>query len=201
MVHIWKGMNMQLRSRKILGHAVGGAAIFAAAALAAPALAAAEPAELTSPTVTAGVQANTLSVTVANPNDDATSSCGAFALEAAKLPALREDPSKITESGFLSWQTDVAERVGPGSEDTFTTDLENGVYAVVGECVSLANPEPVVGEPQIVPVGGLLGGVDLGSLQDILPADLDLGSLQDLLPADLGDLLAGLPLGSTGPAA
>lgn len=179
---------MQLRNRKALGHAVGGAAIFAAAALAAPALASAEPVELTSPTVTTGVDGGALSVTVANPNDDPASSCGAFALEATKLPALQENPSKITEPGFLSWQTDAGERVGPGGEETFTTDLDNGVYAVVGECISTAIEEPAVGEPQIVPVGGLLGSVDLGSLQD-------------LLPADLGDLISGLPLGSTGPDA
>lgn len=194
-------MNMQLRNRKTLGHAFGGAAIVAAAALAAPALASAEPVELASPTVTTGVDDNTLSVTVANTNEDPTTSCGAFALDATKLPALQADPSKITEPGFLAWQTDVAERVGAGAEDTFTTDLQDGVYAVVGECISLTNPElPAVGDPQIVPVGGLLGSVDLGSLQGLLPADLDLGSLQDLLPADLGDLLAGLPLGSTAPA-
>lgn len=193
---------MQLRNRKTLGHAVGGAAIVAAAALAAPALASAAPAELTSPTITTAVEKNTLSVTVANTNSDPVSSCGAFAVEAAKLPALRDDPSKITEPGFLSWQTDVAQRVGAGAEDTFTTELADGAYAVVGECVSAENPVPVVGDPQLVAIGGLLGSVDLGSLQNLLPADLDLGSLIDMLPADfdLGGLLAGLPLGSTGQA-
>lgn len=193
-------MYMQLRNRKTLGHAVGGAAIVAAAALAAPALASAEPVELTSPTVTTSVEENTLSVTVANTNTDPASSCGAFAVEAAKLPALQDDPSKITEPGFLSWQTEVAQRVGAGAENTFTTDLTNGAYAVVGECVSGTDPIPVVGDPQLVAVGGLLGSVDLGSLQDVLPADLDLGALLDLIPADLGELLADLPLGSTAPA-
>ncbi len=107
--------------------------------------------------MTTGVDGNTLSVTVANTNEDPTTSCGAFALDATKLPALQADPSKITEPGFLAWQTDVAERVGAGAEDTFTTDLQDGVYAVVGECISLTNPElPAVGDPQIVPVGGLL---------------------------------------------
>ncbi|PTR24013.1 hypothetical protein C8K36_10823 [Rhodococcus sp. OK519] len=192
---------MQLRNRKSLGHAVGGAAIIAAAALAAPALASAEPIELTNPTITTAVEENTLSVTVANPNVDPTSSCGAFALEVAKLPALRDDPSKITEPGFLSWQTDVADRVGPESQDTFSTDLADGAYAVVGECVSETVPTPAVGEPQLVTVGGVLGSVDLGSLQALLPADLDLGSLLEALPGGIGDLIAGLPLGSTAPAA
>jgi len=74
------------------------------------------------------------------------------------------------------------------------------VYAVVGECASLDNQEPVVGDPQLVTVGNPLGSVDLGSLQNILPADLDLSRLLDLLPEDLGELLADLPLGSAGPA-
>ncbi|WP_433609440.1 hypothetical protein [Prescottella agglutinans] len=187
---------MQLRSRRTLGHAVGGTAIVAAAILAVPALASAEPVELAAPTVTTAVQENVLSVTVANPNEDPTSSCGAFALEAAKLPALRDDPSKVTEPGFLSWQTDVADRVGPAAEDTFTTELNDGVYAVVGECLSVTDPtKPTVGDPQLVTVGGLLGSVDLGSLQDLLPAGL--GDLLQGLPAGLGDLLQGLSAGSS----
>lgn len=187
---------MQLRSRKTLGHAVGGTAIVAAAVLAVPALASAEPVELAAPTVTTAVQENTLSVTVANSNEDPTSSCGAFVLEAAKLPALRDDPSKVTEPGFLSWQTDVADRVGPAAEDTFTTELNDGAYAVVGECLSVSDPTtPTVGDPQLVTVGGLLGSVDLGSLQDLLPADL--GDLLQGLPAGLGDLLEGLSAGSS----
>lgn len=175
---------MQLRSRTILGRAVGGTAIAAAAALAVPALASAEPVALSAPTVATATEANTLSVTVANPNDDPMSSCGAFALDAAKLPALLEDPNKATEEGFLAWQTDVAERVGPGAEATFTTDLGSGLYAVVGECISLADPTaPAVGEPRIVPVGLSTGSLDLGSVQDVI------GDL-------LGDVLAGLTTGS-----
>ncbi|WP_254699093.1 hypothetical protein [Rhodococcus sp. SGAir0479] len=189
-----------MRNRRTLGHAVGGAAIVAAAALVAPALAAAEPVALTSPTLTTDVQEKTLSVTVANTNTDPTSSCGAFAVEATKLPALQQDPTKATEEGFLTWQTKLEERVGAGDSDTFTTDLQDGVYAVVGECASLDNQEPVVGDPQLVTVGNPLGSVDLGSLQNILPADLDLSRLLDLLPEDLGELLADLPLGSAGPA-
>ncbi|WP_305093635.1 hypothetical protein [Prescottella sp. R16] len=182
---------MQLRRRKTLAHVIGGAAVVATAALAAPALASAEPADLTGPDISTSVDGSTLTVTVANPNEAADSSCGAFALDAAKLPALKEDPSKVTEPGFLTWQTPVADRVGAGAESTFTADLADGIYAVIGECLSVSDPAPVVGDPQIVPVGGLFGSLDFGSLQDLLPGDL----------GDLGGLLGKLTTGSTQPEA
>lgn len=174
--------------RKSLGHVVGGVAVAATAALAAPALAAAEPIELTSPKVTTSVDGSTLSVNVANPNTDPTSSCGAFAVEASKLPALRDDPSKVTEPGFLSWQTATADRVGPGTDNTFTAKLNDGFYAVVGECVSASIPTPAIGEPQLLPVGGLLGSIDFGSLQS-------------LSAGGIGGMLNGLPSGSVQPGA
>ncbi|MGF7123054.1 hypothetical protein AB4Z09_19620 [Rhodococcus sp. TAF43] len=159
---------MQLRNRKVFSRTVGGAAIVAASALAVPALASAEPVELTGPTVTTNVEANTLNVTLKNTNSEPTSTCGAFALESSKLAELEADPGKIDDPGFLSWRTDIAQRVGPGDEDTFSAELTDGLYAVVGECVSPNSEEPAVSRPQIVsvPDGGLLGSVDLGSLED-----------------------------------
>ena len=184
-------MNMQLRSRKTLGHALGGTAILAATAFGAPALASAQDVEApTAPDVTTAVTEGKISVTVANPNTGPTTTCGAFVVDALKLPALLQDPAKVADPGFATWQTPLPERVVAEDETTFEVPLEDGIYSVVGECFTLGG-EPVTATPQLAALGGPLGSVDLGLI--------DIGVLLDLvdqLPPQVVDVVADLAGGS-----
>ncbi len=177
---------MRARSTIVLTRAAAGVSVATAALFAVPAVASATPAqEFTGPVLTTAADGNVVDVTVENPNVDyPTSTCGAVAVDSAKVPQALDDPTKLLEPGFVVW-TSGLEAVPAGATKSYTTDaLADGVYAFVGACVSLANPTPVLGEPQIVPVGGVLGslGTVTGSLGDIVP---NLGDL-------LGDLVGGL---------
>lgn len=166
---------MQTGTSRGMKRLAGGAALAAAAAatvaMTMPATASAAP-EVQPPTVVTAVDGNTLDITVTNPNVlnllDAQS-CGAVAFDATKLPAVLADPAVVLEPGFVAWATNPIERVvanaAGNAVKTFTTpELPDGAYAVLGECLSLstvANPQTTM--PQIVLVGGPLGGVQFGS--------------------------------------
>ncbi|RVW00960.1 hypothetical protein EF834_16485 [Rhodococcus spongiicola] len=129
---------------------------------------------LAGPTVTTGVEAGTLTITIVNQNIDPSSTCSVFVLENAKITQLMDDPTKIDEEGFLTWRSPETERVGPGTANAYTVELEDGPYIVMGECISDANPTPVFGTQQLVTVGenalGSLGDLDLG---DLIPDNPD----------------------------
>ena len=174
-----------MRARSFFPHAAAGVSL-AAALLAAPAIASATPAqEFTGPVLTAEADSNVVTVTVTNPNvDHPANTCGSAAVDAAKVPAALDDPTKLLEPGFVVW-TSGLDAVAPGATRSYTTaPLADGVYAFVGACVSLADPTPVLGQPQIVHIGDAFGslGTVTGSLGDIVP---DLGAL-------LGGLVGGL---------
>ncbi|WP_430333876.1 hypothetical protein [Rhodococcus sp. ACT016] len=173
---------MRARSTTILTRAAVGGAVATAALLAGPALASATPAqEFTGPVLTTEAHDNVVTVTVGNPNVEyPMSTCGAVAVDAAKAPQALDDPTKLLEPGFVVW-TSGLEAVTPGATTSYTTaPLADGVYAFVGACISLSNPTPVLGQPQLVHIGEAFG-----SLETVT------GSLGDLIP-NLGDLLGGL---------
>ncbi|MGF7119836.1 hypothetical protein AB4Z09_03365 [Rhodococcus sp. TAF43] len=145
---------MQTRpsTSQLLRRTTVGAVLVGVSALTAPAVAGAETVELTRPTVTFTVTDSTFDLTLENPNSDPTSSCGAFVVQASKLSALEEDPSRINEPGFLTWRTARSERVAADSSRTYTFDVPRGFYAVVGECVSPTQPKPSASDPQVVSV-------------------------------------------------
>jgi len=172
---------MRTRSATVLTRSAA-VAISAAALLTGPAIASAAPSpEFTGPVLTTEADGSVVDVTIENPNVGyPTSTCGAVAVDAAKVTQALDDPTKVLEPGFVAW-TSGLDAVPAGATKSYTTDaLADGVYAFVGACIALSNPTPVLGEPQIVPVGGVLGslGTATGSLGDIVPS--------------LGDLLGGL---------
>ncbi|RVW00242.1 hypothetical protein EGT50_16650, partial [Rhodococcus xishaensis] len=121
---------------------------------------------LAGPTVTTGVDAGTLTITIVNQNVEPSSTCSVFVVENAKMTELRDDPTKIDEPGFLTWRS--PDRVGPGAANAYTVELEDGPYIVMGECISDDNPTPVFGAQQLVTIGENV----LGSLGDLNPGDL-----------------------------
>ncbi|WP_137725264.1 hypothetical protein [Prescottella subtropica] len=165
---------MRVSTLSVTSRLAVGAAIAAAAALAAPALASA--ATLAPPTMTTSVDANVVSVTITNPNTDATSGCSAAAVDAAKVPELLKDPTKFLEPGAVAW-TSGASITPAGESRTYTTaPLADGTYAFLGACLSPTAPTPVLGDPELVTFGspfGSLGDLDLGELL----GSLDLGEL------------------------
>lgn len=182
-----KGMTMRARSTIVLTRAAAGVSVAAAALFAVPAIASAAPAEeFTGPILTTEADGNVVDVTIQNPNlGYPTSTCGAVAVDSAKVPQALDDPTRLLEPGFVVW-TSGLDAVPAGATKSYTTGaLADGVYAFVGACVATTNPTPVLGEPQIVPIGGVFGslGTLTGSLGDIIP---NLGDL-------LGDLVGGLP--------
>ncbi|CAM2840633.1 Secreted protein [Prescottella defluvii] len=172
---------MRSRSTSLVGRLAAGTAVAAAALLAAPALASAAPATFTGPTVTAAADGDAIAVSITNPNvDHPTSTCGAVAIDSAKVPEAADDPLKLLEPGFVAW-TSGLDSVGAGVTKEYTTPaLAGGMYAVVGACVSLTNPVPELGEPILVGVGDTFGS--LGTIT---------GSLGTFLP-NIGDLIGGL---------
>lgn len=172
---------MRTTATAVLTRAAAGLAVAAAATLAAPALASAETTPLEPPTMTTAVDGNVVTVTLTNPNLDPLSGCSAVAVDAAKVPALMEDPSKFLEEGFVAWTSGI-DGVPADSTKTYTTSpLADGAYAFIGGCVSAGAGEPALGDPELVTIGNPFGSLgDLGGLT---------GSLGDL---DLGGLLGGL---------
>ncbi|MDH6278991.1 hypothetical protein [Prescottella agglutinans] len=173
---------MRARSATVLTRSTAAAAIASAALLIGPAIASAAPSqEFTGPVLTTAADGNVVGVTVQNPNVEyPTSTCGAVAIDSAKVPKALDDPTKLFEPGFVAW-TSGLDAVPAGATKSYTTGaLADGVYAFVGACIALTNPTPVLGEPQIVPIGGMFGS--LGTVT---------GSLGDIIP-NLGDLLGGL---------
>ncbi|NLE78375.1 MAG: hypothetical protein GX610_02150 [Rhodococcus sp.] len=154
---------------------VSGAAVTAAAtagiALATPATASAAEGVLP-PGVTVAADGNVLNLTVTNPNEGLLNpSCGAYVIDAMKIPAVLQNPLAILEPGFAAWGTlNPLDRVGanPGgtaAKDYTTSELADGVYAVIGECTSVLDPtNPATSFPQIWFVGGPLGGMGTGSV-------------------------------------
>ncbi|MEU2005640.1 hypothetical protein ACH47B_14490 [Rhodococcus sp. NPDC019627] len=157
--------------KRLAGGAACAAAAAAAVSMAMPATASAAT-EVAPPTVVTEVDGNTLDITVTNPNVFELTdpqSCGAVAFDATRLPEVLSNPAVVLQPGFAAWMTPLPERVVANATGdavkTFTTsELADGAYAVIGECLSLstvANPQTTM--PQIVFVGGPLDGIQFGS--------------------------------------
>lgn len=172
---------MRSRATSVLARVAAGAAVASAAVLAGPAIASAAP-TIAPPEMTTAVTGNVVAVTLTNPNTDALSGCTAVAIDSSKVPALMDDPTKFLEPGFVSWTSGV-DGVTAGQTKTYTTpELNDGIYAFIGGCVSAADPtQPALGDPALVTIGNPLGS--LGDLSGLF------GSLGDF---DLGGLLGGL---------
>lgn len=166
---------MQMLTREGRNRILGGAALAAAAAatvaIALPAMATAAPVnEVLPPTIVNSLDGSVLNLTVTNPNPGTLDpTCGAYVLDAAKLPGVLADPTSILEPGVVAWGTlsplDLVfpNATGDATKSYATPELPDGAYAVIGECTSaldLTNPQ--TSTPQIVLVGGPLAG--LGSL-------------------------------------
>lgn len=166
---------MQTAKSRGLTRAALTAAGVAALSFALPATASAAPGDLQSPTIEASVAGNKLNLTVTNPNQGMIDpSCGVYVLDAAKLPGVLADPTSILTPGVVVWGTILptdrvfANAAGTASRSYVTTDLADGAYAVIGECTKVFPPEgPETGTPQIIFVGGPLGGIGTGSLGDM----------------------------------
>ncbi|MFD4366734.1 hypothetical protein [Rhodococcus sp. NPDC058521] len=161
---------MRTLTRGMAGAAVAALAT-AGIAMAAPATASA--AEATqAPGVVVKADGNVLNLTVTNPNSGILNpSCGAYVFDALEIPAVLQNPTAILEPGFAAWGTiNPLDRVpanpeGTSSREYTTPELADGVYAVVGECTSVLAPlDPATTfPPQIIFVGGPLGGIGTGS--------------------------------------
>lgn len=125
------------------------------------------------PGVSVEADGSVLNLTVTNPNTGTLDpSCGVYVFDAMKIPAVLQNPLAVLEPGFVAWGTNPLDRVlpnptGDAVREYTTSELPDGIYAVVGECtrfLALPPGEPVTSFPQIYFVGGPLGGIGTGSV-------------------------------------
>ncbi|TQF69148.1 hypothetical protein FK531_10290 [Rhodococcus spelaei] len=161
---------MRETTRKSVKRVVGGAAITAATAAAVamtmPATASAAT-TVKPPVVEASSSGTTIKMTVTNPNSAGTLlppslvGCNAFVVNAADVPAVVSDPTKLLKQGVVVYPTfsSPATLFGALPGQTATNSVANipeGLYGVIGGCVDLFDLQhPVVGTPKMLLVTSL----------------------------------------------